>query len=65
VRFSFDSIIAKGHTEPDPKKDITLKIDGRDVAVPQARPEDPRYCTRVRMSALKYARVPSMIGRAR
>ena len=34
----FDSIIARGNTEPDPKKDITIQIDGRDVVVPQGKP---------------------------
>jgi poly [ADP-ribose] polymerase len=30
-----DSIVARGHTEPDPKKDTTIKLDGRTIAVPQ------------------------------
>jgi len=34
----FDSIIAKGWTEPDPEKDITIKIEGKDVVVPQGKP---------------------------
>jgi len=34
----YDSIVARGHTEPDPKKDTVLKIDGRDVIVPQGDP---------------------------
>jgi len=34
----YDSILAKGNTEPDPSKDAVLKIDGKDVAVPQGKP---------------------------
>jgi len=34
----FDSIIAKGHTEPDPKKDITRTFDGHEVVIPQGKP---------------------------
>jgi len=34
----YDSIIAKGWTEPDPAKDITVKIEGNDVVVPQGKP---------------------------
>lgn len=33
----FDSILAQGWTEPDPKFDITIKLDGKDVVVPQAK----------------------------
>lgn len=34
----FDSIIAKGHTEPDPALDTELEIDGYKVKVPQGKP---------------------------
>ncbi|XP_046358125.2 protein mono-ADP-ribosyltransferase PARP3-like [Haliotis rufescens] len=34
----FDSIVAKGRTEPDPKLDTTLTIDGATVTVPQGKP---------------------------
>jgi len=34
----FDSILAKGNTEPDPSKDTTLMIDGHEVTVPQGKP---------------------------
>jgi len=34
----FDSILAKGHTEPDPKDDITWEFEGRKVTVPQGKP---------------------------
>ncbi|XP_028374319.2 protein mono-ADP-ribosyltransferase PARP3 isoform X2 [Phyllostomus discolor] len=34
----FDSVIARGHTEPDPSQDTELELDGRRVAVPQGQP---------------------------
>ena len=34
----FDSIVARGQTEPDPKLDTVLKFDGKDVVVPQGKP---------------------------
>eukprot|EP01125_Pyxidicula_operculata_P017719 TRINITY_DN623_c0_g1_i1.p1 TRINITY_DN623_c0_g1~~TRINITY_DN623_c0_g1_i1.p1 ORF type:complete len:610 (+),score=201.99 TRINITY_DN623_c0_g1_i1:62-1891(+) len=34
----YDSIVAKGWTEPDPSKDITFKFDGKDVVIPQGKP---------------------------
>jgi poly [ADP-ribose] polymerase 2/3/4 len=34
----FDSILAQGQQEPDPKKDTTIKIESQAVAVPQAPP---------------------------
>ena len=34
----FDSIVARGQKEPDPKDDITCKFDGNDVIVPQGKP---------------------------
>lgn len=34
----FDSIVARGQKEPDPKDDITFKYDGKDVIVPQGKP---------------------------
>ncbi|XP_033757810.1 protein mono-ADP-ribosyltransferase PARP3-like [Pecten maximus] len=34
----YDSIIAMGRTEPDPKKDTTLTLDGKKVVVPQGAP---------------------------
>ncbi len=34
----FDCVIAKGNTEPDSKKDTKLKLDGKDVIVPQGKP---------------------------
>lgn len=33
-----DSVLAVGMTEPDPKLDITVKIDGQSVVVPQGKP---------------------------
>lgn len=34
----FDSVIARGHTEPDPTQDTELELDGQRVAVPQGPP---------------------------
>ena len=34
----YDSIVARGHTEPDPKNDITWNFDGNQVVVPQGKP---------------------------
>jgi poly [ADP-ribose] polymerase 2/3/4 len=34
----FDCIVARGHTEPDPKDDITITLDGKKVIVPQGKP---------------------------
>jgi len=34
----YDSIIAKGWTEPDPSKDTILNIEGHEVVVPQGKP---------------------------
>ncbi|XP_047548807.1 protein mono-ADP-ribosyltransferase PARP3 [Lutra lutra] len=34
----FDSVIARGHTEPDPSQDTELELDGQRVVVPQGRP---------------------------
>ncbi|XP_057560481.1 protein mono-ADP-ribosyltransferase PARP3 isoform X3 [Hippopotamus amphibius kiboko] len=34
----FDSVIARGHTEPDPAHNTELELDGQRVVVPQGRP---------------------------
>uniref|UniRef100_A0A8D1P8J5 Poly [ADP-ribose] polymerase n=1 Tax=Sus scrofa TaxID=9823 RepID=A0A8D1P8J5_PIG len=34
----FDSVIARGRTEPDPSQDTELELDGQRVVVPQGRP---------------------------
>ncbi|XP_008056005.1 poly [ADP-ribose] polymerase 3 [Carlito syrichta] len=34
----FDSVIARGYTEPDPTQDTELELDGQRVVVPQGRP---------------------------
>ncbi|XP_058144700.1 protein mono-ADP-ribosyltransferase PARP3-like [Dasypus novemcinctus] len=34
----FHSVIARGHTEPDPTQDTELELDGQRVAVPQGQP---------------------------
>jgi len=33
-----DSVIARGRTEPDPKKDKTIHIDGNELIIPQGKP---------------------------
>lgn len=40
----FGCIVARGHTEPDPKDDIELEFDGKKVVVPQGKPiPQPQY----------------------
>ncbi|KAG7326449.1 hypothetical protein KOW79_009850 [Hemibagrus wyckioides] len=40
----YDSVVARGTQEPDPSKDIFLKLDGKDVAVPQGKAiPQPQY----------------------
>jgi poly [ADP-ribose] polymerase len=40
----YGCIVARGHTEPDPKDDITWTFDGRKVTVPQGVPiKQPKY----------------------
>ena len=34
----FDSIVARGQKEPDPKDDVTFKFEGKDVIIPQGKP---------------------------
>lgn len=34
----FNSVIARGQTEPDPSRDIELELDGQKVVVPQGQP---------------------------
>jgi len=34
----YDSIVARGQKEPDPKDDITFKFEGKDVVIPQGKP---------------------------
>jgi poly [ADP-ribose] polymerase 2/3/4 len=34
----YDSVVAQGNTEPDPKEDTHLMIDGNKVVVPQGKP---------------------------
>jgi len=34
----YDSIVARGHSEPDPKKDTSVIMDDHDVTVPQGKP---------------------------
>jgi len=50
----FDSIIAKGWTEPDPSKDTILKLDGHDVVVPQGKPIKTEYAANSSFSQSEY-----------
>ncbi|XP_078517282.1 protein mono-ADP-ribosyltransferase PARP3 isoform X2 [Lissotriton helveticus] len=34
----FDSVVARGHCEPDPKLDKEIEMDGKKVVVPQGKP---------------------------
>lgn len=34
----FDSIVARGQNEPDPKHDIVFKFEGKQVTIPQGKP---------------------------
>lgn len=34
----FDSVLAMGQSEPDPKKDTTMEFDGHEVVIPQGKP---------------------------
>ncbi|XP_061640889.1 protein mono-ADP-ribosyltransferase PARP3 isoform X2 [Phyllopteryx taeniolatus] len=34
----YDSVVARGHVEPDPSKDIFITLEGKKVAVPQGKP---------------------------
>jgi poly [ADP-ribose] polymerase len=34
----YDCVVARGHTEPDPKHDIEWQFDGKKVVVPQGKP---------------------------
>ncbi|XP_062613650.1 protein mono-ADP-ribosyltransferase PARP3-like [Saccostrea cucullata] len=50
-----DCIIAKGWTEPDPKKNTTIKLDGKDVVVPQGVPISvPEYANKSSFSQSEY-----------
>jgi hypothetical protein len=33
----WNSVVARGHREPDPSRDTTIKLDGKPVTVPQVR----------------------------
>ncbi|GAB5363861.1 hypothetical protein AAMO2058_000919700 [Amorphochlora amoebiformis] len=35
----YDCVVAQGHYEPDPKNDVTFKLDGKDVVVPTGVPK--------------------------
>ncbi|KAG9353256.1 hypothetical protein JZ751_017832 [Albula glossodonta] len=40
----YDCVVARGSVEPDPSKDITIMLDGKEVAVPQGKAiNQPQY----------------------
>lgn len=39
----YDSIVARGHTEPDPKHDIEWEFDGKKVIIPQGKPVKTKF----------------------
>ncbi|KAG7495173.1 hypothetical protein JOB18_045481 [Solea senegalensis] len=40
----YDSVVARGLVEPDPSKDVIIKLEGKDVSVPQGKPiKQPQY----------------------
>lgn len=40
----YDSVVARGHMEPDPSKDIFITLEGKKVAVPQGKAiEQPQF----------------------
>ncbi|CAM9896189.1 unnamed protein product, partial [Laminaria digitata] len=44
VKKGYDSVVARGMQEPDPSKDVVLKIEGKSVTVPQGKPKtNPAY----------------------
>ncbi|CAF3811477.1 unnamed protein product [Rotaria socialis] len=40
---NFDSVVARGQTEPDPKEDTSITIDGKKVTVPAGKPVRTTY----------------------
>jgi poly [ADP-ribose] polymerase len=50
----YHSIIARGHTEPDPKHDIVRKFDGRDVVIPQGKPTTQKQYGKSSFSQTEY-----------
>jgi poly [ADP-ribose] polymerase len=50
----FDSVLAQGWTEPDPKQDIVVDIEGRKVAVPQGKVAKRTEWNKSRFSQSEY-----------
>ncbi|CAF4412442.1 unnamed protein product, partial [Adineta steineri] len=40
---NFDSIVARGQTEPDPKDDTSITIEGKKIIVPAGKPIKTTY----------------------
>jgi poly [ADP-ribose] polymerase len=50
----FDSIVARGNTEPDPAQDITWEFEGKTVIVPQGKPVAQKAYGRSSFSQTEY-----------
>lgn len=51
----YDSIVAKGWTEPDPSQDTTITLDGKTVVVPQGKPvAQPKWNSNSSFSQSEY-----------
>ncbi|KAI0214446.1 Protein mono-ADP-ribosyltransferase PARP3 [Lamellibrachia satsuma] len=50
----YDSVVAKGHTEPDPKKTAKLLYDGNEVVVPQGTPVKQNQFSKSHFSQSEY-----------
>ncbi|XP_019856101.1 PREDICTED: poly [ADP-ribose] polymerase 3-like [Amphimedon queenslandica] len=49
-----DSVVARGHTEPDPALDTTITIDGKTVTVPQGKPKSQQKYSTSSFSQTEY-----------
>eukprot|EP00756_Hemistasia_phaeocysticola_P051563 Hpha_TRINITY_DN26739_c0_g1::TRINITY_DN26739_c0_g1_i1::g.138801::m.138801/K10798/PARP; poly [ADP-ribose] polymerase len=52
--YGVDSIVAKGRTEPEPKKDIKIKGEWGDIAVPQGKPAAQKEWSKSSFSQTEY-----------
>lgn len=50
----FDSIVARGQTEPDPAHDLEWKFDGKKVLVPQGKPIAQKQYSKSNFSQTEY-----------
>jgi poly [ADP-ribose] polymerase len=50
----FDCVVARGHTEPDPKHDLEWEFDGKKVLIPQGKPVKQSKFSRSSFSQSEY-----------